>query len=184
MSDREEDEHDAPEEFTAEQGVQQDEALRKIQIENKARVVREGKERRRKWAQRLTPRPSKTSKDSQDVSGAETQQVSTADAGLLPDNVVQMLAARENRQVLLSDSDDEQAAVKPTSKKKKSKKTGCVICSLEPVNLSEIGPPPCLQRSLEFLKKRKMEVSRSSSVLNNSNQALRLLSSSGVLGRK
>lgn len=59
------------------------------------RVVREGKERRRKWAQRLTPRPSKITKDSKDRSDTKTQLVSMADSGLLPDDVVEMLAARE-----------------------------------------------------------------------------------------
>ncbi|KAM0028387.1 hypothetical protein Hdeb2414_s0019g00551041 [Helianthus debilis subsp. tardiflorus] len=52
---------------------------------------------------------------------------------------------------------------------------------MEPVILKEIPPPPCLHNSLEFLKKRKMQVPRSSAILDNSNQALRFLSSSGLL---
>ncbi|XP_061374489.1 uncharacterized protein LOC133316723 [Gastrolobium bilobum] len=176
MSDREDNDSDAPEEFTAEQGIQQDEEIRKIQRENKARVVRERKERRRKLAQ---SRPSKADENSQDVSGTEPQQESNTAAGFLPDNIVQMLAARE-KQVFLSDSDEEKDEMKPTaSRKKKSKKSG-----FEPLILSEVGPPQCLQSALEFLKKRKLSVQRSSSVLNNSNQALRLLSRSGVLRRK
>lgn len=59
-----------------------------------------------------------------------------------------------------------------------------VICSLEPLILSELGPPQCVHSALDFLKERKLSVRRSSSVLNNSNQALRLLSSSGVIRRK
>lgn len=61
------------------------------------RVVREGKERRRQWAQKLTPRPSKASKETQDddVSGSEPQQKSNTAAGFLPDDIVQLLAARE-----------------------------------------------------------------------------------------
>ncbi|XP_054810273.1 uncharacterized protein LOC129311826 [Prosopis cineraria] len=182
MSDREDD-NDAPEEFTAEQGVQQEEEIRKIQKESKVRLIREKKERRRKLAQRLTPRPSKSSKDSQDVSETETEteQVSTEDAGFLPDDIVQMLAAGE-KQVFPSDSNDDGAKVEPTLRKKKSKKTSLDYDG-DSVILDDIGPPPCLQSSLEFLKRRKMEVSRSSSVLNNSNRALRLLTSSGVLGR-
>ena len=39
----------------------------------------------------------------------------------------------------------------------------------------------CAQNALEFLTKRKAQVPRSAAVLNNSNQALRLLSSSGLL---
>lgn len=61
------------------------------------RVIREEKERRRKWAQNITPRPSKAGKNSQDVSGTDTepQRESNTAAGFLPDNIVQMLAARE-----------------------------------------------------------------------------------------
>lgn len=59
------------------------------------RVVREGKERRRRWAQKITPRPSKAGKKSEDVEDSEPQQESNTAAGFLPDNIVQMLAARE-----------------------------------------------------------------------------------------
>ncbi|OIV92895.1 hypothetical protein TanjilG_01029 [Lupinus angustifolius] len=179
MSDREDNDSDAPEEFTAQQGVQLDEEIQKIQRENKARVVREGKERRRQWAQKLTPRPSKAVKNSRDVTGTEPQQESNKTAGFLPDNIVQMLAAREKK-VFVSDTNEEIDVKKSTtSRKRKSKKT-----DLEPVILSEIGPPQCLHSALDFLRERKRSVPRSSSVLNNSSRALRLLSSSGVLGRK
>ncbi|KAJ4963708.1 hypothetical protein NE237_023647 [Protea cynaroides] len=47
----------------------------------------------------------------------------------------------------------------------------------------DIPPAQCLQNFLEFLKQRKMQVSRSSSVLNNPNQALRLLSSCDLLSK-
>ncbi|KAK9178586.1 hypothetical protein WN943_027778 [Citrus x changshan-huyou] len=50
---------DAPEEFAAEQGLQQDEGIRKVQKENKARILCDGKERQRLWAQNGTPLPSK-----------------------------------------------------------------------------------------------------------------------------
>ncbi|KAJ7944370.1 UDP-N-acetylmuramoyl-L-alanyl-D-glutamate--2, 6-diaminopimelate ligase [Quillaja saponaria] len=178
MSDREDNDSDAPEEFTSEQGIQQDEEIRKVQNESKARVIREGKERRRQWAQKITPRKSKKSESLQGVSETETQQQSDASKGMLPDDIVKMLASRE-KQVFSSDSEDEEAVVKRTSRKKKPKCSG-----LGPVILSDMGPPQCLQSSLEFLKKKKMEISRSSSVLNNSNQALRLLSASGLLNRK
>ncbi|RDX68723.1 hypothetical protein CR513_52256 [Mucuna pruriens] len=179
MSDREDNDSDAPEEFTTEQGIRQDEEIQRIQRENKARVVREGKERRRRWAQKLTPRPSKAGEKSQDVEGSEPLQESNTAAGFLPDSIVQMLAARE-KLVFVSDANEKKGEIKRiTSRKRKSKKSG-----LEPVILSEIGPPQCVHSALEFLKERKMSVKRSSSVLNNSNQALRLLSSSGVLRRK
>ncbi|XP_020217816.1 uncharacterized protein LOC109801213 [Cajanus cajan] len=170
---------DAPEEFTTEQGLQQDEEIQRIQRENKARVVREGKERRRRWAEKLTPRPSKADEKSQEESASEPQQESNTAAGFLPDSIVQMLAARE-KQVFLTDTNEEKDDIKPTtSRKRKSRKSG-----LQPVILSEIGPPKCSQNALEFLKEKQMAVQRSSSVLNNSKQALRLLSSSGVLRRK
>ncbi|XP_022752113.1 uncharacterized protein LOC111300761 [Durio zibethinus] len=178
MSGREEDyDSDAPEEFTNEQGKKQDEEIRKIQKENKARVVREGKERRRLWAQRKTPRQSVTVQNGIEDVETETDEESRAKKGMLPANIVEMLAFRE-KQVFVSDSEDEKVEVKPISRKKKKKSSG-----LEPVILKDIPPAPCLQNSLEFLKKRKMQVPRSLSVLKNSNQALRLncvLSTSGL----
>ncbi|KAL2348442.1 hypothetical protein Fmac_002442 [Flemingia macrophylla] len=170
---------DAPEEFTTEQGIQLDEEIRRIQRENKARVVLEGKERRRKWAKKLTPRPSKAGEKSEDVSGTEPQEESNTAAGFLPESIVQMLASRE-KQVFLTNTNEEKDGIKPTtSRKRKSRKSG-----LQPVILSEIGPPKCSQNALEFLKERQMSVQRSSSVLNNANQALRLLSRSGMVRRK
>eukprot|EP00261_Vitis_vinifera_P014512 XP_003632459.2 PREDICTED: uncharacterized protein LOC100855417 [Vitis vinifera] len=177
MSDRDDD-SDAPEEFTSEQGLRQDEEIRKVERENKARVVREGKERRRQWAQRKTPRTSGGDENVQDVIENDTAQESMASGGMLPNNIVELLATRE-KQVFLSDSEEEKAVEKPSSKRKKSGGNGP-----DPVILKDIPPPPCLQDALEFLKKKKMHVSRSTSVLNNSNQAFRLLSTSGLLSKK
>ncbi|PON54077.1 UDP-N-acetylmuramoyl-L-alanyl-D-glutamate-2, 6-diaminopimelate ligase [Parasponia andersonii] len=176
MSGKEDNDSDAPEEFTAEQGILQDQELTKVQKENKARVAREGKERRRIWAQRKTPKPSKEAESVQDVAQTENPDEPSGRAGMLPDEIVQLLAARE-KQVFLSDSEDEKTEVKRSSKRKKKPSSSGV----DTVVLNEIPSAQCLQNSLEFLKKRKMQVSRSSSVLRNSNQALRLLSSSGLL---
>uniref|UniRef100_A0A2P2KQ54 Uncharacterized protein MANES_13G131900 n=2 Tax=Rhizophora mucronata TaxID=61149 RepID=A0A2P2KQ54_RHIMU len=179
MSEREDsDSNDAPEELTSEQGILQDEGIRKVQKENKARVVREGKERRRLWAERKTPRPSGGSKTVQDDPGTEPGIKSPGIGDMLPNDVVQLLAAREKK-VFLSDSEDEKTEPKPHPRKKRPKSSG-----VEAVILKDISPPPCLQNSLEFLKKKKMQVSRSSAVLNNSNQALRLVSNSGLLSKK
>ncbi|KAL0461497.1 UNVERIFIED_CONTAM: hypothetical protein Slati_0037300 [Sesamum latifolium] len=148
-SDRELDsESDAPEEFTFQEGMQQDEEIGKVQRENKARVVREGKERRRKWAQKLTARSLPKEESRRDEEETESLEESQANKGMLPDEIVKMLAEREK---------------------------------LEPVILKDIPPPQCVQNSLEFLRNEKMQVPRSSAVLNNSNQALRLLSTSGLL---
>ncbi|KAI3760895.1 hypothetical protein L1987_51297 [Smallanthus sonchifolius] len=169
MSAREESDSEAPEEFTAEQAIQKDEEIRTIQKENKARVLREVKERRRKCAEKLTPREPRPNKNIPDAEETETQ----SNKGMLPDDIVKFLAANEKK-VFSSDSEEEKSEKKP--RKKKAKPTG-----MEPVILKEMAPPPCLQKSLEFLKKRKMQVPRSSAVLDNSNQALRFLSSSGLL---
>ncbi|KAH6806504.1 hypothetical protein C2S53_013047 [Perilla frutescens var. hirtella] len=166
---------DEPEEFTSEQGMQQDEDIRKVQKENKARVVREVKERRRQWAQKLTPRSLPKEESTKHETENETREESLVNKGMLPDDIVKLLAEREKK-VFTSDSEDEKVEKKSASKKRKSKKHG-----LEPVILKDLPPAQCVQSSLEFLKKRKMQVSRSSAVLNNSSQALRLLTKSGLL---
>lgn len=168
----------APEEFTSQQGIEQDEEITRLQKENKARVVREGKERRRRWAQKLTPRPSREEESIEDVKEIEPKQEALDNKGMLPDEIVKLLAASEKK-VFSSDSEEEKPKKKPTSAKKRTKRSG-----LEPIILEEIPPAQCLQSSLEFLKKRKMGISRSSAVLNNSDQALRLLSTSGLLSKK
>ncbi|GAV86773.1 hypothetical protein CFOL_v3_30199 [Cephalotus follicularis] len=139
------------------------------------RIVRECKERRRLWAQNITPRQSGGGENVQGFVETETPKECLSTDGMLPSEIVKLLAARE-KQVFLSDDEDEKVEVKPTSKKKKHKSSG-----LEPVILKDMPPPQCLQSSLQFLKKRKMQVPRSTAVLKNCNQALRLLSTSGVL---
>ncbi|KAL9340986.1 hypothetical protein Peur_067205 [Populus x canadensis] len=186
MSGREDSESDAPEEFTAEQGIQQDEEIRRVQKESKARVVREAKEKRRRLAQRKTAQPPKVNESVRDVVEAktetetetETEKESLGSGGMLPSDIVQLLAAREKK-VFLSDSEDENAEEKQLPKKKKRRSLG-----KETVILKEMAPPQCIQNSLEFLKKKKMQLSRSSAVLNNPNQALRLISTSGLFSKK
>ncbi|KAA8547281.1 hypothetical protein F0562_003855 [Nyssa sinensis] len=118
MSERDEDkDSDAPEEFTLEQGVEQDEEIRKVQRENKARVVREGKERRRQWAQKKTPRPSRGDESIQNVIETETHKESQESSGMLPSDIVELLAARE-KHIFSSDSEEEKTAKKPTKKKR------------------------------------------------------------------
>ncbi|GAB4847047.1 hypothetical protein Ancab_026059 [Ancistrocladus abbreviatus] len=173
-----EDDSDAPEEFTTEQGIKQDEEIRKVQRENKARVIREGKERRKKWAERLTPRPQPQSSDEVKKNELETEarRESQINDGMLPEDIVNLLAARE-KQVFLSDSDGEEKMEKKTKPKRgRPKKSG-----VNPIILKDIAPAHCVENSLEFLKKRKLQVPRSSAVLNNSNQAFRFLTTSGLL---
>ncbi|EYU39388.1 hypothetical protein ABFS82_11G090800 [Erythranthe guttata] len=182
MSDKEMDsETDAPEEFSVQQGMQQDEEITKVQREHKARVVRESKERRRQWAQKLTPKSVPKEESTKDEPEPETEAREEGPSkgnnnnGMLPDDIVKLLAAREKK-VFASDSEDEKDDDKTASKKRRLKKSGS-----GPVILKEIPAPQCVQNSLDFLEKRKMQIPRSSAVLKNSKQALRLLSASGLL---
>ncbi|XP_072993837.1 uncharacterized protein [Typha latifolia] len=165
---------DAPEELTAFESIKQDEEIRKVQKEHAIRVAQEGKERRRQWAQRRTQ--VKSDKQEPEVKEAEQQQDECVIPGMLPSNIVDLLAARE-KQTFSSDSEEEIINQNQKPAKKKKQRTS----GPETVVLKDIPPAHCLQNSLEFLKKRKMQVSRSSSVLKNSNQAFRLLSSRGSL---
>ncbi|KAG1327121.1 hypothetical protein COCNU_01G010550 [Cocos nucifera] len=167
---------DAPEEITTEEGIKQDEEIQKVQRENIRRVAREGKERRRQWAQRKA-QPKSSEEHTAEIKKMEQQQEAPYIPGMLPSNIVEALAARE-KQTFSSDSEEE-INHKPTRRKKKLKSSGP-----ETVILKDIPPAQCLQNSMEFLKRRKMQVSRSTSILKNANQALRLLSSQGSLFSK
>lgn len=59
------------------------------------RIVREGKERRRLWAQRITPRPTQEVESVQDVTESETHNESMSSGGMLPNDIVELLTARE-----------------------------------------------------------------------------------------
>eukprot|EP00262_Sarcandra_glabra_P003318 TRINITY_DN1397_c0_g1_i1.p1 TRINITY_DN1397_c0_g1~~TRINITY_DN1397_c0_g1_i1.p1 ORF type:complete len:177 (+),score=42.76 TRINITY_DN1397_c0_g1_i1:58-588(+) len=170
-------ESDGPEEITAEQGIKLDEEIRRVQRENKKRVSQEGKERRRKWAERKTQRPLGDKGVIEEVTEIEPDPEAEDTLGMLPKNIVDLLAARE-KQIFPSDSEEETVNDKPASKKKRMKNSGP-----EPVLLKDLPTAQCTHNSMEFLKKRKMQVSRSTSVLNNSNQAFRLISSSGLLSK-
>lgn len=176
MSEKEDYDSDAPEEFTQEQTIAKHAEISKAQKESKARIIRERKEQRKHRAQRITPRSSAKSKNVGVEEPGENPEaeLSRMNQGFLPRHVVEQLIAREKSgQAVSSDSDDdkEEEAKSFTREKKKRKSSGTVAMILE-----DIPPPECLKNSLEFLKKRKMQVARSSSVLNNSNQALRLVS--------
>ncbi|GER33177.1 AAR2 protein family [Striga asiatica] len=141
MSDKEmESDSDAPEVFSVRQGMQQDEEIRKVQRENKARVVREVKERRRKWAKNLTPKPLPKERSTIDESETktETNEDSQGNNGMLLDDIVKLLAARE-KIVFTSDSEDEKVEKRGTSKKRKLKRS-----RLEPVILKEIPSAQCV----------------------------------------
>lgn len=69
--------------------------IQRLTVHSQFRVVREGKERRRLWAQKLTPRPSKKDASSKDAVEDEKQQEFLGRDGMLPDDIVKVIAARE-----------------------------------------------------------------------------------------
>lgn len=68
------------------------------------RVVREGKERRRLWAQRKTPRQSAKVENGQEGLETETDEESQVKEGMLPTNIVEMLASREKYDITIYSS--------------------------------------------------------------------------------
>ncbi|KAL0833311.1 hypothetical protein Bca101_085200 [Brassica carinata] len=183
-----------PEEFTQEQAKVEDAALRRIQRENKARfvipslhhgrfdmlwieiafrcfcrVAREKKESRRHLLEKITPKKSRKIETFEEEEAEEEEDhEALANKGFLSKNIIDFLAQRD-KQKNGSDSEQEEAN-KQHPRKKKQKSSG-----IETVLYKEIPPPECLKTGLAFLKKRKAQVPRSSSILNNSSQALRLI---------
>ncbi|KAI3895357.1 hypothetical protein MKW92_027795 [Papaver armeniacum] len=178
MVQRDSDDSDAPEEVSVQQGLKQVEELQKAERESKTRIAQEGKERRRRWAQRKTPRKSKDDGAVNELTETEPEQEDEHNLGTLPADIVNLLVDRE-KQVFLSDSEEEKINENSKRRKRKAKTFGPNM-----VILKDISSAQCLQNSLDFLKKRKMQVKRSSSVLKNSSQALRLISTSGLLSKE
>ncbi|XP_039132458.1 uncharacterized protein LOC120269192 [Dioscorea cayenensis subsp. rotundata] len=166
---------ESPEEVTAEQSIRQYEEIKKVQKENKLREAHEGKERRRQWAQRRT-KEKPTEENVPKVSKTEEQPEPLILPGMLPSNIVSLLAAREK--VVFSSDSEEDTHQKPTKRKRRQKNSGP-----DTVLLKDIPSVECSKNSLEFLKRRKTQVARSSAVLKNANQALRLLSSQGLVSK-
>ncbi|CAH8274063.1 unnamed protein product [Arabidopsis lyrata] len=163
---------DAPEEFTQEQAKLEDEALRKIQRENKTRISREKKERRKLMAEKITPRKSRKIEKFEDIDKEEEEEPeenseALAKKGFLSKDIIDFLAERE-KQNAESDSEEDEI-IDELPRKKKQKSSG-----IETVIYKDIPPPECLKTGLDFLKMRRAQVPRSSSVIKNSGQALRL----------
>ncbi|KAJ4914190.1 hypothetical protein Rs2_08811 [Raphanus sativus] len=160
-----------PEEFTQEQAKVEDAALRKIQRDNKARVAREKKESRRHLAAKITPRKSRKNESFEEEEPEEEEdREALANKGLLSKDVIDFLAEREKPKNSSEFEEEEEETNKEHPRKKKHKSSG-----IETVIYKEIPPPECLKTGLDFLKKRKAQVPRSSSILKNSTQALRLI---------
>ncbi|KAJ4866258.1 hypothetical protein Rs2_52220 [Raphanus sativus] len=163
-----------PEEFTQEQAKVEDAALRKIQRDNKARVAREKKESRRHLAEKITPKKSRKIESFEEEEAEEEEEEEDPEAlankGFLSKDVIDFLAEREKPKNSSDFEEEEEETNKEHPRKKKLKSSG-----IETVIYKEIPPPECLKTGLDFLKKRKAQVPRSSSVLKNSTQALRLI---------
>ncbi|XP_062218411.1 uncharacterized protein LOC133918523 [Phragmites australis] len=164
----------APEELTAVQGVEKHEEITKAEKDSAIRVTQEGKERRKRWAQRRTS--SKPDKQAlQEVEDEDTKQNEETHSmpGMLPSSVIEMLASRE-KQTFSSDSEEENVKQKVQNRKKRSKTSGPEI-----ILLKDVKSMQHMKSALDFLEKRKNQVPRSNAVLKNANKALRLLSSKG-----
>ncbi|KAJ3708102.1 hypothetical protein LUZ61_011807 [Rhynchospora tenuis] len=178
---------DAPEELTVGEGTRQHEEIRKAQRDHVARVAKEGKERRRQLAQKRAldnsekekNKAKRNKKSGDDQLEQEQEDENRMVPGMLPKDIVDILAARE-KQTFASDSEeeifDQKGAVKKKNNKKKRENKGP-----ETVVLSDMPPPQCLTTSIDFLNRRKMQTPRSTSVLKNADRALCLLSSKGGL---
>ncbi|KAL6888802.1 hypothetical protein ACP4OV_009828 [Aristida adscensionis] len=167
----------APEELTAVQGVEKHEEISKVEKDSAVRVTQEGKERRRRWAQRRAsskPDKQETEKvEDEDTKLNEENEEAHTMPGMLPSSVIEMLAARE-KQTFSSDSEEENTKQKVQKRRKRSKTSGP-----ETILLKDVKSTQHVKNALDFLEKRKNQVPRSNAVLKNANKALRLLSSKG-----
>ncbi|WVZ77587.1 hypothetical protein U9M48_025440 [Paspalum notatum var. saurae] len=167
----------APEELTAVQGVEKHEEISKVEKDSAIRITQEGKERRKRWAQRRTSsKPDKQAqkkvKDKDTKQSEENEETHTM-PGMLPSSVIEMLAARE-KQTFSSDSEEENVKQKVQKRKKRTKTSGPEIVLLKDARATQH-----VKSALDFLEQRKNRVPRSNAVLKNANKALRLLSSKG-----
>ncbi|GJM90429.1 hypothetical protein PR202_ga06707 [Eleusine coracana subsp. coracana] len=167
----------APEELTAVQGVEKHDEITKVEKDSAVRATREGKERRKRWAQRKTSsKSSKSEKQSQrKVEDEETKQSEESEEthtipGMLPADVIEMLAARE-KQTFESDSEEEDVKPKAQKRKKKLKTTGP-----ETILLKDVRATQQIKSAMDFLERRKHQVPRSNAVLKNAHTAFRLIS--------
>ncbi|TVU01991.1 hypothetical protein EJB05_52526 [Eragrostis curvula] len=164
----------APEELTAVQGVEKHEEITKVEKDSAVRATREGKERRKRWAQRKTSSQS-DKRAPREVEEEETKQTEENEEthtipGMLPTNVIEMLAARE-KQTFESDSEEENVKQKVQKRKKKLKTDGP-----ETILLKDVRATQQIKNAIDFLERRKNQVPRSNAVLKNANKALRLIS--------
>ncbi|XP_062223867.1 uncharacterized protein LOC133922519 [Phragmites australis] len=167
----------APEELTAVQGVEKHEQITEVEKDSVIRATREGKERRKRWAQRRTSskpdKPAPQEVKDEDTKQNEGNEETYTMPGMLPNSVIEMLAARE-KHTFSSDSEEENVKQKVQKRKKISKTSGP-----KTILLKDVWSTQHVKNALDFLEQRKNKVPRSNAVLKNANKALRLLSSKG-----
>ncbi|GJN19203.1 hypothetical protein PR202_gb06450 [Eleusine coracana subsp. coracana] len=164
----------APEELTAVQ-------LRPLRDNNimcSCRATREGKERRKRWAQRKASsksekRSQRKVEDEESKQNEESEETHTI-PGMLPADVIEMLAARE-KQTFESDSEEEYVKPKAQKRRKKLKTTGPEMILLKDVRATEQ-----IKNAIDFLEHRKHLVPRSNAVLKNAHTAFRLMSKRNI----
>ncbi|XP_008679903.1 uncharacterized protein [Zea mays] len=167
----------APEELTAVQGVEKHEEISQVEKDSAIRVTREGKERRKRWAQRRTSsKPDKKApKEVVEDEGTKQSEETDTMPGMLPTSVIEILAARE-KQTFASDSEEENVKQKVQKRKKRMKTAGP-----ETILLKDVRSTQHVKNALDFLEQRKKQVPRSNAVLKNASKALRLLSSKDMV---
>ncbi|CAD6247812.1 unnamed protein product [Miscanthus lutarioriparius] len=167
----------APEELTAVQGVEKHEEISKVEKDSAIRATREGKERRKRWAQRrASSKPDKKAPkevEDEDTKQSEENEETNTMPGMLPTSVIEILAARE-KQTFASDSEEENVKQKVQKRKKRMKTDGP-----ETILLKDVRSTQHVKNALDFLEQRRNRVPRSNAVLKNASKALRLLSSKG-----
>uniref|UniRef100_A0A0D9VD30 Uncharacterized protein n=1 Tax=Leersia perrieri TaxID=77586 RepID=A0A0D9VD30_9ORYZ len=172
----------APEELTAVQGVEKHDEISKVEKDSAIRKSQQEKERRRRWGQRRAS--SKPGKEPLEVEDKDTKQKAEKEEheedeethtmpGMLPTDVIEMLAARE-KQTFSSDSEEEVANQKIKKRKKRLETSGP-----KTILLKDVRSTQHVKNAHDFLERRKNQVPRSNAVLKNANKALRLLSSKG-----
>ncbi|PWZ28574.1 hypothetical protein Zm00014a_001183 [Zea mays] len=160
----------APEELTAVQGVEKHEEISKVEKDSAIRVTREGKERRKRWAQRRTSsKPDKKAPKEVEDEGTKQSEETDTMPGMLPTSVIEILAARE-KQTFASDSEEENVKQKVQKRKKRMKTAGP-----ETILLKDVRSTQHVKNALDFLEQRKKQVPRSNAVLKNATDMVEIL---------
>ncbi|KAL3525744.1 hypothetical protein ACH5RR_014116, partial [Cinchona calisaya] len=84
----------------------------------------------RKWAQKLTPRPSREEESIEDAKEIETKQESRDNKGMLPDEIVKLLVARKFFHQTLKKKTQRKSPLQERRKQKKNQDLELFLCYL------------------------------------------------------